>query len=252
MTATIGTFKKLETSKRVAPRMSVTVWAQQKRGKSHFALTAPQPIYYFDFDRGMETLLQQQEFRGADIYHMICRTKMLGKDALREQERLYEEFLANIEAVKNGATGGTAVIDTTTELWGLIQAIELEEIRQEKVEAGKRNTKPQRFEYSRCNIHYQEIIKSLLDNPYLNVCLLNRAKEVYSADGQATGTFAMQGQKDTPYLTEVTIQLDKEGTGLDRQYKMLIEDCRGNPALEGLVIPDPSWQTLRELVAPEG
>ena len=55
-------FKKLD-AEETSQRLLVSVWGQEKTGKTSFALTFPPPIYFFDFDLGAEAVYQSSRIK---------------------------------------------------------------------------------------------------------------------------------------------------------------------------------------------
>lgn len=220
--------------------MLISVWGQRKNGKTHFSLTAPQPIYFFDFDLGMEDIVGK--FPELEIYRSPYQISITST-SVNEREVVYNQFLEDLESVVTSVKEGTAVIDTASEVWAFIQSIYVE-----KIKAKRKSGEVYPFDYADANMHFSEIVKRFEQNKSLNLCLINRAKEQYNSQGQRTGQWEAQQNGLTEGLVQVGLHLDrsKEEDGIHR--RATIEFCRMNDDLEGLIVEDPTWGMIEELV----
>lgn len=237
-------FEKLDGSKaRLREVMSIS--GLEGAGKTSFALTAPSPIYAFDFDQNLDPLVGpwQAANPGKELYAKQYRLKPFA--SITEQKAMYSQFLHDIDEVTGDLVdGGTVLIDTGTHVWQLIQAIDIEEIRATRV--GKPNEdKVYPFDYARANKHMEDVVARLKDNPRLNVVLTHRMKEQYDAKGSGTGMYIPQGYKGIPYLATVNARLSKNTA---HKRFLTIDKCTPNTYIEGMVLEDATWDMLIALV----
>ena len=90
-------------------------------GKTHFALTFPEPVYVVDTDLGVAPLLAKPEFRGKDIRIYDAVKLDLENDEVDPIGSLdmLEKALTALRDVKYG----TIVIDTITDIWQWILSL---------------------------------------------------------------------------------------------------------------------------------
>ena len=94
------------------PRMIVSTEGSEESGKTHFALTAPRPLTYLDFDRGLEGM----DVGAPDVHKQYTLPPVFGdKDAVaqRAARAVMREFIADFRAAL-GPHMRTLVVDTHT------------------------------------------------------------------------------------------------------------------------------------------
>ena len=220
-------------------RMIVGVWGEQKSGKTQFALTFPDPIFYFNFDWGMEHHLP-----GLRSREVFVADYLTVNPQLTESEA--ESMLAGFErdygaALKVG--NGTLVIDTGTALWNLASKVFLDDIKKKR-----RDGQIYPFDYANANAYFQNLINQVKQTG-MNLCLVQRAREKYNNQGQATGVYEAQGNNAVPYLVQVQLHLFKQAdeTGVVGHFGK-IESCWQTSLAEGAVLENPTYASLTDLI----
>ena len=102
----------------VPRRLICSVEGMDKTGKSHLAMTAPEPIVYIDLDVGTEGVLSKCQ-KNLLRYEVEQMERLGGNKELMER---FGEVWADIQAQINLALGlgeGTLVIDTFTEAYDI-------------------------------------------------------------------------------------------------------------------------------------
>lgn len=227
-------FKRVDAKK--PSNIFVAVWSREKVGKTHFALTFPDPIYFCNFDMGVAELLWK--FPNREIYVKDYISPKLELDA-EAAETLLTVFLADVWwAVQQKS--GTIVIDTGTVLWQIIQKVRLDEIKKKR-EAKGLNLFP--YDYADANGFFEHLILRIKGSP-LNLVVLHRAGEQYNASGNKTGKFEMHGHKGMPYLAQVVVHLVKDGL----KTKGIIESCRFDRDVEGADFENITYEDLKEVL----
>lgn len=216
------------------------VWASQGfagSGKTHFLLTAPDPIYYFQFDpAGLKGLVDKKQFKKREILVAnYCDRMNLGRfrdtqsrvaaclDVLNDFREDYEA------ALKAGRTIG---FDKEDSVWEMLRLATNEDY---SVEPKK---------YQDCNTEFTGWINSA-ENAGVNLGLLRGMKEDWGQTGVSSrtgkvqygglGTFSGRGCKLVPEL--VQIQLNHAliaGTDDNKAHfsVTVLEKCRLGNALE--------------------
>jgi len=82
-----------------------------KHGKTHLGFTAPEPIFFFNLDRGTEGVIDK--FEGKEIYYedYLIPSKVSEKTKADELDRFVGDYFSTIKAEKEG----TIFIDSFTQ-----------------------------------------------------------------------------------------------------------------------------------------
>lgn len=206
----------------IAPerRLKVGVYGKAEVGKTHFALTFPAPVYVIDTEFGVVPL--SKKFADKDIRVFECfvvdEKNKKGNPvlSLMQVENAVKE-LANVSE-------GTIVIDSISDVWTW------EEMRMREI-VEQTGRQVYQFDWGIANRHYLELIRQLLSYP-VNLVLTAKARDVYGSEGQRLeGLIEPRWQRDTEYLMDVVIRLDKRtmaqpNVGLITRYVGTIEKCR--------------------------
>lgn len=218
-------------------RLIVGVWGPPKTGKTHFATSAPGPIYYHNFDWGLEHHLKRLKKEGKELFvaNYLTERPDMGAAEAQEMLRAFERDYA--AALKAGT--GTIVIDTSTQLWQLTSKVFLEQIKTKR-----RDGQVYPFDYADANAYFQNLINQVKKTK-MNMILIQRAQPKYDKSGQDTGDVKQQGNNQVPYLVQVQLRLSK---GPNAAHKGTVEECWDHPSLEGVELKEPSFDTLKTLM----
>jgi hypothetical protein len=227
----------------VKRRIILSVEAREKRGKSNFALSAPSPHAYFDFDTGLEGVLEK--FSGTkEIYvgdYRRDKGKILNQADWQSQwVKFKSEYVNSLQE----PTIRSITWDTATEVW--------ESLRLAKF---GRTAQVLPNQYGPANDEFREMIRVAFGSDK-NVILLHKMKEEYVASkanpaiANWTGAYIRSGFKDAPYLVQMNMLLDKTPAG---EFMARILDCRQNPIIAGLELynEDITFQSIGTLVFPD-
>jgi len=227
--------------------LKVLVWGEPEVGKTHFALTFPEPIYVIDTEFGVAPLLAKEPFKSKEVY-------------VYEAARLSEETAeidpaASLDAVEKALTvllrkqltKGTVVIDSVTDIWQWHQAWleQLSDVR--RTQTGQ----ILRFEWGRANMRYRKLILRLMARP-VHVVLTAQSQEVYDAQGHPTGVYRPRAQRQTAHMVDIVLHLEKvyDPTSRAVKYYATLEKCRFqrglNKRIESVTY-DKLVATLREI-----
>jgi len=227
-------------------RLLVSVEAQEKCGKNHFAFTAPGDIYFHSFDFGDEGVIQKFQ-RDKKIWKAEYKLDIQAGTAVQlaaETARpVWAQFLQNY---RDGLLKGrTTIVDTGTEAYEVLRMAEFGKL-----------TQVMPHHYGPVNQAMKDLWRTAADSSS-NMIMLHRMKEewenkVNSAGKEVsnkTGRWEMAGYKGTYFEAQVCCRAYKE----DGQFKLLIFDCRFNPDLEGMVLEGDmlNFPMLGQLVFPD-
>lgn len=212
----------------------MALMGQVKNGKTHFALTAPTPMAYFNLDNGLEGVVHK--FAGREIY--VKNIDMPSPDdvnAEKTAEQAWEDFLTSYEKVLAMPEIRTVVIDTATELWELVRLAKF----------GKLTEVPPQY-YSLVNRKFKKLIRAADMAKTKNLILIQKLKEVW-VNKKWTGEYTLDGYNGTAGMVQVVANLqrfDKEvlfnGNPVNKgDFALTVVDCRHNPMLNNTYLTGP-------------
>ena len=218
----------------------ISISGEPKSGKTHFCLTAPDPIEFFDFDGGVVNLVSK--FPNKDIRLHQCLVDVWGKEAVTP---LWEEFLRIYKAVLVG-DAKTIAIDTATQLWEVLRLAHFERVQKE---SPKERARLQPVEYSVPN----SIMRSIISAPKVNkkhLILTHYIREVWDGEGKRTGIYEADQFKHTEGLADIVLHFDaKRIKPVGEKTIITIARCRDVRELVGVILPDDAgWQQLEMLL----
>lgn len=221
------------------PRLVTAIWGPPKDGgKTHFALTFPEPIYYFNVDRGIDELLPQ--FPNTDIRAVIVRaeTGVGTTPQFLEQEYntlmgAYAEALVELKKLETG----TMVFDTFTQTRALLAAHHLGRIKRDRIKAGGRDETFQ-YDWEAVNNDTGGIIRDVYDVPGVNLVLIHREAPVYDARGNDLGSKKIQGWHGTLAAVGHIAYMGRDTKG----FYAKIEGSRSGAEFKGMRIEDPTHE----------
>lgn len=231
----------------------VQVWGAPKRGKTHFAMTAPAPIVVFDLDMGLRGVTHK--FPDKEIYARAYPIRPDQVDDIDEQARILDTIERDILRARDlvSPLGGTIVIDTESQLWQLASLVKLSEERTQgeraKLAASSGKTvRPMQFDWRRANSYMSALLRTIISDTRVNVVFISRASEQYQ-DGNPTGRIEPQCWKETPYIVDTVVQIrDCSAPGREHEPAGFIQHCRSNREIQGLEVPNLKFDQLKKLV----
>lgn len=215
-------------------RLIVSVSGREKSGKTHFALTAPGPIAYFDTDVGTEGVIEKFVAAGKVIYHngydyhelQDMRKKVVGPVDPEPYIRMWEGMKSDYVQVMDSKVR-TVVMDTGTEIWELLRLARFGKLSQ---------VMP--HHYGPVNAEYRQLLRlAYLSDK--NLILLHKVKAEYVQE-KRTGNWERAGFGDTGFMVQTNIRCwrRKNDDGL-LKFGITIEDCRQSAECAGLELEEP-------------
>jgi len=201
-------------------RLIVSVSGKPKTGKTHFALTAPDPIFFINVDIGTEGVLDKFQAEGKRIYVYDVRVP---RTAAKE---IYVPMWENLKAIfkkvfQVGA--GTVIADTDSEVYELARLAKFGKLAQ---------VMPQH--YTEVNNEYREILRLAYDST-MNAIFIHKMKPVY-IQNQRTNEYEPSAQSDMEYNLQANIVTYREDTDEGSKFSAFIKDCRHNPNVNGTLL----------------
>ena len=219
----------------VIPNHSLLLLGEPKTGKTHFSLTYPAPILLVSLDLGADFVIQKH-YSGKDI--KVLKYELPIVDTLKPQawaEPLWTRIKTDYETELNSKKYKTVILDTGTSLWEII--------RYSFVEEQNRNQLRSR-DYGEPNARFTAILqKPILMG--INMVTINHLKDEYVED-KSTGKKVIDGFRRTN--SYVDIIASSEFRKATKKMIVRIEDCRFDPMLTGIELPNPSYADLMMLL----
>lgn len=173
--------------------INILIYGSAGSGKTHFAMTAPAPIYILDSERG--SILLKENFPNKDIKILTAYKT----DEVSTYEMFDNAINKIIELAKEGKVK-TVVMDSSTDFWESVQ--NYAKIKLWKLSITDRLK--MQFDWGKINqLYYKNIKKLILSD--VNVIITARSKEVY-AGANPTGNYEAKTQKDTAYWADICIE----------------------------------------------
>jgi hypothetical protein len=226
---TLSGFTRASDSTGVKSRLIVSVSGMEKQGKTHFALTAPDPMALFDMDMGLEGVVQK--FSKKTIW--TADYKIIPNDP-NSWEVTWEKLRSSYKQVLTNQAIRTVVVDTATEQWELLRLARFGKL-----------TQVMPHNYGPVNAEYREMIRQayLSDK---NLVLIHKMKNEYLND-KRTGRKERAGFADTAFLVQMNVEVWRDADGV---FGLTIVDSRQNPDLCGMELQGSAcdWENLYSLV----
>ena len=199
-------FEEINPSDSSAPRLTCCTEAPEKRGKSHWAFTAPGPVVgILSTDMGTREILRKflpPATKKRFIYNSIARAKDLLDDRADKNtiDRAWGSARDCMAALVDNKQVRTIVLDTATELWELIRLARFGKLAQ---------VLP--HQYVTVNNEFSRTIMKLpAERDGLNCVFVHKVKREYKEgkDGKAnwTGRSERAGFGDAAYIADVVLR----------------------------------------------
>ncbi len=228
----------------VKKRIIMAIDGLEKSGKSHFALSAPEPIAIINFDIGLDGVVQKWQ-DDKDIWVKDVRfvvedfRKMNQEQAAKAADEILQDITAAYKKVLGQAR--SIVVDNATELWELVRLSHFGKLEQ---------VKPHHYVHP--NNEYREFIRVAFDQDRTNLILLHKMSDEY-INNESTGRKKRKGFSDTGYLVQLNAHCYRQpGQDVPDCFHMTVTDCRQNAEMTGLDLSgtDLNFQQLAMQVFP--
>jgi len=218
----------------IPKRLIASIEGLEKSGKTHFAMTAPEPIMFFSMDIGTEGVVEKFKKAGKEIY--IYEIRIPKTKVKADMTPILVDIKGKVASCL--AIGqGTVVFDTGTEFWEIMRLARLGKL-----------TQVMPHQYTEVNQEFRDIIKDCYDSG-MNVIFLHKLKDLYE-NNVRTNKKTLSGFGGMGYEMQINIRLSRENgvDGAPPTFRALIKDCRHNPNLSGAYAPVNDFTFLVNLV----
>lgn len=208
---------KLMQSKR---RLIISVWGNDKQGKSHFGLTAPPPIVYINIDNGLEGVVEKF-LKEKDIN--LCDVNFTEDKA--SAEAAWGKFKTAYDGALNHPSVKSVVIDTGTRLWELMRLKHFGQLS---------GVMPTRYE--RPNAEFNSSVIDAAYKSSKNIVLLHKSGKEY-INNTYTGNQEIKCYSDTGGAVQLNIQVKRDGK--NGPFGLIVENSRHNKDVAGMELQEP-------------
>ena len=213
----------------VPRRLVASLSGKAKTGKTHFALTAPPPVIYFNVDIGTEGVVGKFQEQGK---HILIYDVRVPREASKDLwSQMWSDFKVRVRKAY-GIRSGTVVWDTSSEVYELARLAHFGKLSE---------IKPS--DYAIVNNEWREVMRIAYDSP-INTIFIHKVKPVWgmvaSSSGRSsltkTGEFELMGFSEMDYLVQVNLIMGCEMEDGVANFTAFIKDCRHEPNLSGTLL----------------
>jgi hypothetical protein len=223
-------FKKVDVQTTKPNRLICNIQGQEKTGKTHFSLTAPGPIAFFDLDCGTEGVIH----KFANEKEIFVKAYAFDENQ-NEAKKLWDVFCRDYNAALAHPAIRTIVIDSGSDMWEFIRMAEF----------GKLIQVPP-LKYREVNSDLRKMVRAVLTTDK-SLIITHKLKMEYDSNNRPTGKYSMSGFSEIPYLVQANLEtfINEDGAGIR------IVDCRAGIDFRGMEFPasSVSFDTIMELVS---
>lgn len=235
---------------RLPRRVIMNVYGPQKSGKDHFSLDTPDPIVVFNFDQGLEGVIEQFVRRGKRIivagdprlqgknkypsYHFARPVPEHGETrksqgylgrVKKEASPIWERWIDDMDEFYR-SEARTGVIDTGGAAYALAR------FAFHGMDKGRPD--PKDDPYGQKSGDMKAIFQGLITDGYnydKNVLWLHRIKELWEGN-QPSGKYEASGYKEIAYETQISLRMKRAVVKGESVFSATVQDCRLNTRME--------------------
>jgi len=217
--------KTVETPK----RLIASIAGQPKTGKTHVALTAPEPILFFNIDIGTEGVVGkfQEGFDGhAPKRVFMYDVRVPTGAAQADYTPMWNDLKQRLE-IAFKMKQGTVIIDTSSEAYELARLSHFGKL-----------TQIMPHQYTEVNSEWRELMRKAYDSS-INTIFIHKQKPRY-INNTRTSEYDLAGFSEMGYLSQINIvthRFDIEDEA--PEFSIEVVDCRHKPSLNGQIFSGP-------------
>ena len=210
-------------------RLVVSIEGKEKTGKTHFALTGPSPIIYFNVDIGTEGVVGKFQDQGKQI--LLYDVRVPRESTKDVWTHLWNDIKVRVRKAYD-IRSGTVVWDTATEIYELARLAHF-----------GRLTEVKPSDYAVVNNEFREILRIAYDSP-ANTVFVHKVKAVWrmltSSSGRSsltkTDDYELSGSGDVGYLAQANLVMNCQYTADGPQFSAYVKNCRQDPNVAGTLL----------------
>ena len=201
------------------PRMILGLDGLEKSGKTHFSLTAPDPIGYISLDIGLEGVIHKFNHKRIQVFEFEIPLPTPDEAEPVDYLKLWGEVRRTYQSLLDCKSVRSVIVDTGTKLWALNRLARFGKLS---------NVKP--HHYGPVNAEYEGLINKAKSTDK-NLILIHQLRDKYVND-KRTDEVERSGFKNTGFEVQANAVSwwDEEEGG----FKLKVTDSRHNPKVRGL------------------
>jgi len=227
--------------------LKVAVWGANGTGKTHLALTFPEPIFVIDTEMGSTPLRRKFKDKEINVVNVI-NVDNSGEAWEGDDVKDFEQVKSGVDFLLSKPVEeqkGTIVIDSGSDLWSMIQGYgKVKIFKLKPVDRLKTQ-----WDWGPITKIHRDLIRRILKSPY-NLVITGKAQEIYSGP-TPTGAYEGKFQKDIPYVCDVVVKVEKALVNKQIKRRGTITKCRMNGDIDGEMIPDMTYDKLASMIKGE-
>ncbi len=205
-------------------RLVASVAGRPKTGKTHFSLTAPDPILFFNIDIGTEGVIEKFQDGldgqpGKQIYKYDIRVPKGATQGV--YETMWADYKKRLQTAY-GLSSGTVIHDTASESYELSRLARFGKL-----------TQVLPHHYTEVNSEWRELMRLAYDSR-MNTIFIHKTKPKY-INNVRTSEYEISGMSEIPYLVQINLETfrndDPDGGG--PEFGIKVVDSRHSPNLNG-------------------
>jgi hypothetical protein len=216
------------------PRMIISTEGMEGSGKTHFALSAPRPILYLDFDYGVEGVSTDPTLdrRSYNLLPGMLGEAEMQQHVAREIERFRSDFYDGLGKFRS------LVVDTMSAAW-----------------AGQRMKNDDK--YAVHEEEFKSMIRAAYASPHTNVILIHHLRQDWARNqaGKAykAQTWSRDGMDGIANAVQMAIKqryVALLSAAIPGRFELDVLKCRDNIGLVGQTYVGLDFVTLCTMAAP--
>lgn len=221
----------------LVPNILTSISGMPKTGKTYLALTYPEPIKVYSFDRGCD-YIRKRYFATKEIdIHNYTLPIIESDSPTPYAEKIWEEFQMEYREDAYGGHYKTLVIDTATAIWGII--------RQAITEA-KNRKRLLEVEYALPNLKMGALFAHASEAG-VNLVTIQYLRDKY-VKGENTGEIELDGWKNTAGASDVVVEMTTKIIAGDTTMVTTIKANRFDRNFNGQSFVDTTYDELIALL----
>lgn len=226
------------------PSLMVCSAAHEKRGKTHWGMTMPDPIAVVSSDTGTREVAAKWKRDGKKIHYFEFEVQRKGPDAAAHA-KLWDDVEAAIRTVIRDTKVRSLLVDTGTEVWEQLRLARFGKL-----------TQVMPHHYGPVNAEFRELLKAVQKRPGLNSVWIHKVKKEYKTNREGkdswSGKYERAGFTDFPFVADVIVEhyFDTD----EREFGTRIIDSRYEPmTINGMELTGTlnNFASLGQLCFPE-
>ena len=204
----------------------ISVVGEEKKGKTHFSLTAPGPIVYFNFDAGLARVQPEGKFPNLDmrVGEIPPLTKEGHHDHVADGALKVWEWL-KVQHVKALDSARTVIYDSFTEVWELVRLARFGKLQS-----------VQWFHFGPVNREFHDFIREYAKHN-ANLILIHKVMAEKDDAGSKTGGYERKGFTHIGFDVDDYFSVDRDADG---SFYVKVIESGHNAEITGKIFKEPS------------